>query len=465
MNRHASVFVALLVVAVAASVPVGATSTSQRPTFMTPFDPQGSFEVQALVNGFWQRVGELRYDRYIRERAITLPAAALSAPNVRIRLLQHGGGAAQIDRAVLGETPPSRVAGAAESDAVALAARRDNDVLDAFGKRIEVTFPGGTRETFLRLAARVEPPVNEGDPFAFPPANQRTPLTAASAFYTYRPTATGSKPAWPTALDPSKALFAEFCRPSTGHPDGMTYGWVTNDRDTLYAEVEFTSDNTRDGNKDFSSITVLQDGRLKEFRVSEDRTRWGFPTFAVTDRAAYHHKLYTFAIPFAELGARSAAEAAELKLAFNAYGTSAVIWMEPYSHDFGGVELGQSSSPFLFIVRNHSATVSFTLDSPYISNLGPDSTQFAAADVSCSAGKLLAPGDSCTFQVTFSPTVGGELNDTFRVNIHYVNGGTDWAGVDVSGYGGLGIPTFSPMGIALLVLALCGLGYLILRRR
>lgn len=461
--KHRPVAVAALTV-VAVALSLSAAGTPLRPTFVTPFDPQGSFEVQALVDGFWHHVGELKFDRYVRERELTLPAAALAAPRVRVRLVQHGGGAAQIDRVVLGEIPATQVVGAAESDAVALAARRDNDVLDAFGRTIEFTFPGRTSETALRLAARVEPKVNEGDPFAFPPANQSSPMTQASAFYRYDPVATGSRPSWPGALDPSKALFAEFCRPTTGHPDGMTYGWVTNDRETLYAEVEFTSDNTRDGNKDFSSVTVERNGRLRQFRVSEDQTRWGRPSFIATDRAPYHHKLYTFAIPFSELGIRDAKEAGELKLAFNAYGTAATFFLNPSFHDFGGVEPGNTSSPFIVTVINN-LLVQVTLDSPYFTDLGPNSNQFQMTNLTCQDGTVLATGHNCTFQVVFAPTVVASAADEIRVCGAALGDGRYCASLQIQGTGVMPVPAFSPLGIAVLALALSVLGYFILRRR
>ena len=461
--RRRSVAVAWLVLLVAA-VPVLATSAAPRPTFMTPFDPQGSFEVQALVNGFWQPVGELTYDRYIRERALALPAAAVAAPHVRIRLVQHGGGAAQIDRVVLGEVPPVGVVGVAESDAVALAARRDNDVLDAFGRTIELAFPGRTAETVLRLAARVEPKVNEGAPFAFPPANLYTTLTPDSAFYRYRPTAAGHAPSWPDALDTSHALFAELCRPTSGHPDGVTYGWVANDRDTLYAEVEFTSDNTCDGNKDFSSVTVEHNGRLKEFRVSQDQTRWGHPSFLATNRASYHHKLYTFAIPFSEIGIRNAKEAGELKLAFAAYGTSATFFVAPGSHNFGTIEVGTTSPQFIETVVNNFP-FQVTLDTPYITRGGPDTSRFPLTDLTCHDGLALPSNTTCTFEIAFAPTAVGGASDAVSVKAHTAAGGPLTWNLTVQGNGAIPIPTVSLTGLALLVLALCVLGYFILRRR
>ncbi len=458
--RVVATVVALAVVAVSAS----AAGAASRPTFMTPFDPQGGFEVQALVGGFWQTVGDVPCDRYVRERAVALPAAALAEPRVRVRLVQHGGGAAQIDRVVLGETPPARVAGAAEPDAAALAARRDNDVLDAFGRTIELTFAGGSRETTLRLAARVEPRVNEGGPLAYPPENLLEPVTPASAFYTYRPAPDGRAPAWPGALDPARALFAERCRPTTGHPDGITYGWVANDRDTLYAEVDFTSDNTRDGNKDWASVSVLRGGVVREFRVSEDRTRWGRPSFVTTERAAYHHKLYAFAIPFSELGARDARDAGDLKLAFNAYGTTAAGWLVPLFHDFGAVQPGTTSAPLIVTITNvYQGNI--TLATPYVTRLGPNSSAFPLTAVTCVDGAVLTAGASCTFHVSFAPPADGSYSDGIVVHILDPAGAPQTQTLSVVGEGVTSIPSASALGLALLALALSGLGWFVLRRR
>jgi hypothetical protein len=459
MSRWTVITGTLVVLIVAAVAPAAATGTAARPTYMAPFDPQGEFEVEALVGGLWQQVGDLRYDRFIRERALVLPDGALAEPRVRIRIVQHGGGAAQIDRVLLGRTPPSGVLGASEADAVALAAAHDDDVLDASGKTIELVFPPRTRGTTLVLAARIEPVVNEGDPFAFPRADQSRPLTPDSAFYTYRPTTAGSKPPWPSGLDPSKALFAEFCRPTTGHPDGTTYGWVTNDRDTLYAEVEFTPDNTCDGDKDFSTLTVERDGTLKEFKVSEDQTRWGFPSFLSTPRASYHHKLYTFAIPFAELGVTDAREAGELKLAFHAYGTAASFSLIPSTHDFGPVAVGSSSSALTVLAVNNTSG-SITLGTPFYQHGGPNSDQFIVSSITCHDGTVLTAGATCQFSVVFSPTFLGSATDAISVRS---NVGTFV--LHVQGTGANPIPTFSRTGLTVLVLAFCALGYFVLRRR
>ncbi len=462
-RRFVATLVPLLLVVGTVVLPVAVNGTTLRPTYMTPFDPQGGFEVQVLVGGFWQRAGELSCDRFIRERTLTLPEAALAAPRLHIRLVQHGGGAAQIDRVALGRLAATAIAGASESDALALAAQRDNDVLDAFGKTIELTFPGRTHESVLRLAARVEPNVNEGMPFAFPPANQFDPA-APSAFYRYRPQPTASAPSWPDGLDSAKPIFAERSRPTTGHPDGVTYGWVANDRETLYAEVEFTADNTRDGNKDWSSVTVRRNGETKEFRVAEDQTRWGRPSFVRTDRAGYRHKLYAFAIPFAQLGAHGAEDAGDLELAFAAYGTAAVTWLSPLYHDFGSIPVGTTSSPTTVTLTNIFPS-DIMLDTPYFTRPGLHTPQFPLNAGTCTDGLIVHPGGTCTFNVAFAPTSVGTIGDAITVAILNSSEQRLTQTLNLNGTGAASeVPTFTPVGVGVLALALFALGYFILRR-
>ena len=225
----------------------------------------------------------------------------------------------------------------------------------------------------------------EGSPFAFPPQNQFQKLTTGSAFYRYTPGVDGRAPAWPESLDPTEALFSETCTPTTGHPAGLTFGWVANDRENLYAAVEFTPDNTRDGDADWAGIQVVTGESIREFRVSEEKTRWGLSRFGPTARAGYRHKLYTFAIPFSELGFRTPAEAGELKLAFSAYGTAAISWLSPLFHDFGTIQVGSTSPAATFTILN-TTQQSMVLGTPWYTHAGPNSAVFPVTPGTCSDG-------------------------------------------------------------------------------
>jgi len=74
----------------------------------------------------------------------------------------------------------------------------------------------------------------------------------------------------------------------------------------------------------------------------------------------------------------------------------------PSFKDFGSVPLGTISAPFTVTLTNHASAGSVTIkgisttDAAYVSTVGAAGT--------CTAGKTLAPGGSCTFDLTFSPT-------------------------------------------------------------
>lgn len=440
-------------------------TTTPRGTSTRPAGPnEGSFEVQALADGFWLPVAELWFGERYSEEAAVLPAAALSARVVRVRLVQHSGGAAHVDRISLGDAAPIRLGGASEPDALALVQRADHDVLDAFGRTLELTFPAAGPGASLHLNARVEGPVVVGSPFAFPPSNRLQPMTEASAFYRYRPTPGGHAPSWPESLDPAEAFFAERCTPTTGHPEATTWGWVANDRDTLYAAVEFTPDNTRDGEKDWAGVQVATAGGIREFRVSEGETRWGTPAFAPTARAAWHHKLYRFAIPFSELGVRNAAEAGELKLAFSAYGTAAVSWLAPNGQSFGPVAAGTTSAGATFTITNGSA-VSMTLGNPWFTRGNPAASPFPVSPGTCGSGVVLSPGGSCTFQAAFAPTSAGYVQDTLTFYATFGTAPQDSEPLFLSGTGfDTTIPSLGSVGLAALALVLGAAGLWALRR-
>ena len=93
------------------------------------------------------------------------------------------------------------------------------------------------------------------------------------------------------------------------------------DADHLYVAVDFTSDNTRDGDLDYAKVYVRRGMDLREFKISEGETRWGRTAFTYTDKAPYQHKTYEFKIPFQEIVRPDGREEKELHLAFAAYGT------------------------------------------------------------------------------------------------------------------------------------------------
>jgi hypothetical protein len=118
-----------------------------------------------------------------------------------------------------------------------------------------------------------------------------------------------------------RPFFKEYSLAVTGHPSHYTYGWVWNDDQYLYVAMDFTSDNTWDGDKDFAKVYINTESGVKEFKVSVPDTRWGEPGFTYTNKVGYQHKIYEFKIPFTEIS-KEGGYGQELLLAFSAYGTS-----------------------------------------------------------------------------------------------------------------------------------------------
>jgi hypothetical protein len=290
--------------------------------------PNGEYLVFIQVSGRWVEAGSLPFDRFLRERTLDLGAFMPDGEGtLRVRLAQKGGGAAHIDSAFLGGSPPVAAAAAGEgSGALNKLSRTDWDVISVGETGIELDFPAGAGSAVLKVTARIEGLVISRLPFQFPAANRSREINDKAAFYTYRLNSQRG------GLDVDGSLaevaskepfFKEYCLPGSGHPPGFTWGWVWNDDENLYAAIDFTPDNTMDGDKDYAGVYVKTGAGVKEFRASVPETRWGSPAFTYTDRAAYQHKVYEFTIPLRELCAGGSLPDGELQLAFSAYGTAA----------------------------------------------------------------------------------------------------------------------------------------------
>jgi len=77
------------------------------------------------------------------------------------------------------------------------------------------------------------------------------------------------------------------------------------------------------------------------------------------------------------------------------------VILDTWSHDFGTVEAGTIGTNYTFTVTNVGTTAT-----PIALSLDDDPTAFAIAQDNCSATSLAA-GDTCTFEIEFTPMIGG----------------------------------------------------------
>ncbi|MBW1720414.1 MAG: hypothetical protein JRJ43_12825, partial [Deltaproteobacteria bacterium] len=205
-----------------------------------------------------------------------------------------------------------------------------------------------------------------------------------------------------------KPVFKEYSRTGTGHPSGFTYGWTGHDDKNLHVKIDFTPDNTRDGNEDYAKVYVKTGDGLKEFKISEPETQWGSPDFTYTNKVVYQHKVYTFTIPFSEIGLDTLQNRKELSLAFAAYGTAAP----------GDYATGIAYDPF---AKRHLAV--------FYSRPGgntPDEIrgQFVNCDGTPTGPDFLV--STASFLRTDPSVAFDSVNRNFLVVWQDIRGGTDW---------------------------------------
>lgn len=303
----------------------------------------GVFKVYIEKNGISESAGVLGFDSYFRQRTLDISKHAAGLSSVKIRLKKEGGGAAHIDSVLLNSMPPLTASGIGAD--IKKLKRDDFDVIDASGNIIELEFPATGGKAGLSLSARIEELEISKTPFQFPLTNLYREIGDNSAFYNYR-VETGGKFA-------ERQIFREYSLTGSGHPSGNTYCWVSHDKNNLYVRIDFTPDNTMDGEKDYAKVYAKTEEGVKEFRVSVPETRWGKAAFTYTDKVSYQHKVYDFSIPLSELGITDTTKTQDIQLAFAAYGTAA-----PPPPSFGTLFLGDDQDS-LYTVNTTTAGTTF----------------------------------------------------------------------------------------------------------
>ncbi len=304
---------------------------------------RGVYKVDLLSNGQWQEVGEIGCDRFLRSHRLSLPAV-LEGP-VRLRLKKEGGGPGHLDAVSLGGLHPIEVQGG-PGNALEKLSAIDHDVIDASSPLV-LTFAAGGSE--LSLAGRIEPVSISKTPFMFPSENRRASISGHSKFYAYNPKSDGialSMSGTTEEFSSMEPLFEERVVPFSGHPAGRVYGRVSNDESNLYVAVDFTPDNTMDGEADYCKVYVNTGEVVKEFKVTSSKSEYGKALFTYTDKVGYQHKYYEFKIPFAELGEDVGAEKIEIMV--EAYGTA-------HPGDFSpGLAYDHANNRFLLVYKDYA---------------------------------------------------------------------------------------------------------------
>lgn len=282
--------------------------------------PQGEFVVSVFEGDKWSEAGRLTYDKYFRERSLDIGPYIKGNGPVLVRITQQGGGAAHVDFVSLGGLSPHIELNSLLSRKLSA---NDFDVLDASQKALEFRFDAPSpADTALRLTARVEAKVISKNAFQFPRRNTFRKISPGSEFYSVRLNR-GVTPLKDKFLK-DKLLFNEYSITGSGHPNGFISARVSNDGENLYVTLDFTPDNTMDGEKDFAAIYSRAGNTVKEFKVNVADTRWGTPEFAYNNSVSYQHKVYNFSIPLSELSPVDGT----VELAFAAYGTAAAIGLD-----------------------------------------------------------------------------------------------------------------------------------------
>jgi len=286
------------------------------------------YVVSVFNHGKWQEAGRLGYDMFLEEKSMDLSEWLADNSAAAVRIIQEGGEAAHLDSVFLGGEAPQSVN---FDDGILLIklSKKDLDLINVDTDGIELIFPANRSNDVLTVTGRIEGKLVSRESFKFPSENNYKEINKYSKFYSYRLDSVSKTLTVDGNLEETeglKPLFKEYCRPGTGHPEGFTYGWIMNDEDYLYAVVDFTPDNTMDGDKDYSKLYIRTNDIIREFKVSVPETTWGQPAFTYTDKVGYQHKVYEFKIPMEEI---TEAGRSDIELAFSAYGTAGIWAIHP----------------------------------------------------------------------------------------------------------------------------------------
>lgn len=122
-----------------------------------------------------------------------------------------------------------------------------------------------------------------------------------------------------------KPLYEFFWIPGTGHPEGNTYVYITEDKKNVYFSLDITPDNTDDYGKDWAKILIKSGNVEKEFKIDDYHNEWGKCDFGLTSKVKYKHQTCEFKIPKKEFD-----DTKEIYFALEYYGTASPTAMGIY---------------------------------------------------------------------------------------------------------------------------------------
>ncbi|MFI0416317.1 MAG: CARDB domain-containing protein [Candidatus Thiodiazotropha sp.] len=304
-------------------------TTTNSSEIVASFNPDASCDASyhlSTWNGSeWIERGVLHYGLHYREQELSLKDY-LPDPDgeYKVRIRQVGMEAAHVDYVALeaGGLVFNAVSATDTengNDLLPQVVHADHEVQDLHESEMEVHWSDiPPTHTTLVLVAREERLSNRNAiPFSYPENSNDT--------YSYTLDGSGSLKidGIVTGEDRLGApLFDVFSKPGTGHPPARVHGYFSSDDSHLYGALDFTVDNTIDGEKDWASLWVRTPAGWREFRVTASDTQWGVAGFTYTGKVRHRHKYYEFKIPLSELGA-SLGDTLDVR--FQAYGTAAIL--------------------------------------------------------------------------------------------------------------------------------------------
>jgi len=179
----------------------------------------------------------------------------------------------------------------------------DNNVTDAHEKDIEISWnlPSDCTSATLSLTANE---YGHAIPFEFVNSNNKYVLGTNNKTLTIDGDIDEVENMEPT--------YSPYWRPSTGHPDGNVYFYVTDDANYLYLSADIAIDNTDDADTDWMSIYI----NGKRFKIDDNDNTYGVCAFGLTDKVSWGHQTCEMRIPKNEINTTK-----PISFILNYYGT------------------------------------------------------------------------------------------------------------------------------------------------